>query len=96
MGKAQARLRMLSKKYVYKSCIYLIYFYDDDLVSDNLQCLICQKNSTKLDPIYLINMYKNVLALNNLQCLIFHKTRGVIVIVVGNEHGDTSSNPGRD
>ena len=22
--------------------------------------------------------------------------RGVIVIVVGNEHGDTSSNPGRD
>ena len=23
-------------------------------------------------------------------------TRGVMVIVVGNEHGDTSSNPGRD
>ena len=23
-------------------------------------------------------------------------TRGVIVIVVGNEHGDSSSNPGRD
>ena len=23
-------------------------------------------------------------------------TRGVVVIVVGNEHGDTSSNPGRD
>ena len=22
--------------------------------------------------------------------------RGVIVIVIGNEHGDTSSNPGRD
>ena len=22
--------------------------------------------------------------------------RGVIVIIVGNEHGDTSSNPGRD
>ena len=22
--------------------------------------------------------------------------RGVVVIVVGNEHGDTSSNPGRD
>ena len=22
--------------------------------------------------------------------------RGVMVIVVGNEHGDTSSNPGRD
>ena len=22
--------------------------------------------------------------------------RGVVIIVVGNEHGDTSSNPGRD
>ena len=26
----------------------------------------------------------------------FGGARGVIVIVVGNEHGDTSSNPGRD
>ena len=44
-------------------------------------------------------MYKEDLALNNLQWLICHKTkpnRGVIVIVVGNEHGDTSSNPGRN
>ena len=46
------------------------------------------------------------LALNNLQRLIRHKTkltnkliggaRGVMVIVVGNGHGDMSSNPGRD
>ena len=27
---------------------------------------------------------------------IYGGARGVIVIVVGNEHGDTSSNPGRD
>ena len=27
---------------------------------------------------------------------IFGGARGVMVIVVGNEHGDTSSNPGRD
>ena len=27
---------------------------------------------------------------------LFRGARGVIVIVVGNEHGDTSSNPGRD
>ena len=27
---------------------------------------------------------------------LFGGDRGVIVIVVGNEHGDTSSNPGRD
>ena len=26
----------------------------------------------------------------------FGGARGVMVIVVGNEHGDTSSNPGRD
>ena len=28
--------------------------------------------------------------------LLFGGARGVMVIVVGNEHGDTSSNPGRD
>ena len=27
---------------------------------------------------------------------IYGSARGVMVIVVGNEHGDTSSNPGRD
>ena len=31
-----------------------------------------------------------------LTSLYFEGARGVIVIVVGNEHGDTSSNPGRD
>ena len=48
-------------------------------------------------------MCKEDLVLNNLIC---HKTnqkkkklggtRGVMVIIVGNGHGDTSSNPGRD
>ena len=28
--------------------------------------------------------------------VIYGGARGVIVIAVGNEHGDTSSNPGRD
>ena len=28
--------------------------------------------------------------------VVFGGARGVVVIVVGNEHGDTSSNPGRD
>ena len=46
-------------------------------------------------------MYKEDLALNNLQWLIWHKTqlgsaRGVMVIVVGNGHGDTCSNPRQD
>ena len=31
-----------------------------------------------------------------LDCFTLPLNRGVIVIVVGNEHGDTSSNPGRD
>ena len=42
-------------------------------------------------------MYKQDLTLDDLQQLICHKTqptRGVIVIVAGNGHGDTSSNPG--
>ena len=29
-------------------------------------------------------------------CRVFGGARGVMVIVVGNEHGETSSNPGRD
>ena len=56
-------------------------------------------------------MYKQDLALNNLQWLICHKTqpnqtksimftfggaRGVMVIVTGYGHGDTSSIPGQD
>ena len=43
-------------------------------------------------------MYKEDLPLNNPQWLICHcgGARGVMVIVVGNDHGDTSSNPGRD
>ena len=46
----------------------------------------------------IINYHFNVMII----MLLFHSAikvggaRGVIVIVVGNEHGDTSSNPGRD
>ena len=38
-------------------------------------------------------MYKQDPVLNNEKGLIF---RGIMVIVVGNGHGDTSSIPGRD
>ena len=34
---------------------------------------------------------------SNIKCIKSHQgARGVMVIVVGNAHGDTSSNPGRD
>ena len=36
------------------------------------------------------------ICMNMYRCNIDGGTRGVMVIVVGNEHGDTSSNPGRD
>ena len=39
-----------------------------------------------------IYIYKEDLVLSNLQ----EGSRGVMVIAVGNGHGDTSSNPGRD
>ena len=32
----------------------------------------------------------------NITLVLFGGARGVMVIVVGNGHGDTSSNPGRD
>ena len=35
--------RMLSKKCVYKSYVYLIYSYKEDLVLNNLQWLMCHK-----------------------------------------------------
>ena len=44
-----------------------------------------------LSMIYFINL----LAIDN-TVVFCGGARGVMVIVVGNEHGDTSSNPGRD
>ena len=44
LKRAQARLTMLlSTKCVYKSYIYLIYMYKEDLALNNLQWLICHK-----------------------------------------------------
>ena len=36
------------------------------------------------------------MAANQLESIRLGGARGVVVIVVGNGHGDTSSNPGRD
>ena len=36
------------------------------------------------------------LALSGVARGVYGGARGVVVIVVGNQHGDTSSNPGRD
>ena len=41
-----------------------------------------------------INLFKNYLY--SIRLCAMGGARGVIVIVVGNGHGDTSSNPGRD
>ena len=57
----------------------------------------------KLAIIILIIIIKNEWLLKTIQLLcklfisrIYGGARGVMVIVVGNGHGDTSSNPGRD
>ena len=49
-----------------------------------------------VETLFIININRRDLALNDLQWLIWYKNRVVMVIVVGNGHGDTSSNPGRD
>ena len=36
-----------NKPFVYKLCIFNIYMYKQDLALNNLQGLICQKNTTK-------------------------------------------------
>ena len=65
--------------------------YIEDLALDNQQWLICHKTQPNQTKLYVFNiyvcMYKADLVLNN---------RGVMVIVVGNGHGDTSSNSERD
>ena len=40
--------------------------------------------------------YTNCISLDHQQIPWNGGARGVVVIAVGNEHGDTSSNPGRD
>ena len=40
--------------------------------------------------------FKNIIKKMCLQIIYIGGSRGVIVIVVGNEHGDKSSNPGRN
>ena len=42
------------------------------------------------------NMKQNIFRLYFSDVCIIGGARGVVVIVVGNGHGDTSSNPGRD
>ena len=75
--RAQTRLRMLSSKCLYKSYVYLINMYKEDLALKNLKYLTVWKKraQTRLrmlsskcvykSYIYLINMYKEDLALNN-------------------------------
>ena len=62
--------------------------------------LKCHPQNVFTNHIYLIYMQKEEFPLNPLQWLMCHKTkggaRGVMVIVVGIGHDDTSSNPGRD
>ena len=42
--------------------IYLVYMYKEDIASNNLQWLICNK-TTKPNPIYLVYMYKEHLGI---------------------------------
>ena len=43
-----------------------------------------------------VKVFSNVIVDFKANSFFYGGARGVIVIVVGNEHGDTSSNPGRD
>ena len=68
-----------------------------DLALNKLQCLLCHQtkpNQTKTNQLY---FQVTVLSTNNLHTVIWYQlfARGVVVIVVGNGHGDASSNPGR-
>ena len=60
-----------------------------DLALNNVQWLICHQ--TKQTQIK-VSEFK----LQSGYYVHLGGARGAIVIVVGNEHGDTSSNPGRD
>ena len=69
--------------------------YKEDLTLNNLQWLICHKIKPKQIYIY-IYIY---IVIHRQICFVLSElisARGVVVIVVGNGHGDSSSNPGQD
>ena len=48
------------------------------------------------NPLNKIYLVYGINSLGRYWCVFFGGACGIIVIVVGNGHGDTSSNPGRD
>ena len=70
--------------------LYSIFMYKKDLALNNLQLLICHKTQPNQTKSYIFNiyMYKKDLGKGG--------ARGVMVIIVGNGYGDTSSNPRQD
>ena len=57
-------------------------------------CVIKQRNQTKTNWVELLNNLLKIIVTSYLK--LYRCARGVIVIVVGNGHGDTSSNSGQD
>ncbi len=65
--------------------------------SKNLKPVICeQTNGNYLIGIVTLNYEIAYKFCNIIKGDIFGGVRGVMVIIIGNGHGDTSSNPGRD
>ena len=67
-----------------KSSLYIYWIYG-----------ICEHKSTKLNRSK-FSYVSQTIQLNTSHVFKYSGARGVMVIVVGNKHGDTSSNPRRD
>ena len=88
------------KYVIYKMCleiIYLIYEYKKNLVLNIVQWLICHKtkqNKTKIKNDFILVSLLN----GTLTFVVYLKPKSFLFNNKSgnNEHGDTSSNPGRD
>ena len=78
--------------------IHIIYMYKLCLALNDPQRLICHKTKTpQLTKLTWRVLFSFALSTSLIVLNASHPyLNGVMVIVVGNEHGDTSSNPGRD
>ena len=84
-----------NKLFISKS--YAFNIYKQDLALNKPQGLICRKTEpTNIKTRQLFAYYLYLVHIICIRCDAWWGARSVMVIVVVNGHGDTSSNPGRD
>ena len=83
-----------STEYLLMKMIYLLW--ENKWVFSDFNCYMQQRKTTTLMYNNIICFFSFLFITRNVRISRVRGARGVMVIVVGNGHGDTSSNTGRD